>query len=124
MAGFSFGGMQTLTIGLCAHLKDFAWFGGLHPAGPPTPDANRIASCVAGQNPQSYPLHYLYIGRGTADKGAGASSANGLATKGPHITSANFSSQDNITGGGGGHNYGSAQVALFNFVKMVFSTDY
>lgn len=124
MAGFSFGGMQTLSIGLCAHLKDFAWFAGLHPAGPPTPNATDIARYVAAQDPVKYPLYYLYIGRGTGDKGAGASSADGLTTKGPYITSANFSSQDNITGGGGGHNYGSAQVALFNFVKMAFSSNY
>jgi hypothetical protein len=124
IAGFSFGGMQTLTIGLSARLKEFAWFGGLHPAGPPTPNSTDIAKYVAAQEPEKYPLHYLYIGRGTNDKGAGASSADGLATKGPHITSANFSSQDNITGGGGGHNYQSAQVALMNFLQMAFSPDY
>lgn len=124
MAGFSFGGMQTLSIGLCAHLKEFAWFAGLHPAGPPTPNATDIARYVAAQDPLKYPLYYLYIGRGTGDKGAGASSADGLTTKGPHITTANFSSQDNITGGGGGHNYQSAQVALYNFLQMAFSPDY
>jgi hypothetical protein len=124
MAGFSFGGMQTLTIGLCAHLKDFAWFGGLHPAGPPTPNATDIAKYVAAQDPVKYPLYYLYIGRGTNDKGAGASSADGLTTKGPYITAANFSSQDNITGGGRSHNYQSAQVALYNFVRMAFSPNY
>jgi hypothetical protein len=124
MAGFSFGGMQTLSIGLCAHLKDFAWFAGLHPAGPPTPNSTDIAKYVAAQDPQKYPLYYLYIGRGTNDKGAGASSADGLTTKGPYITSANFSSQDNITAGGGSHNYESAQVALYNFLQMAFSPNY
>src|SRR4051812_8493003 len=34
MAGFSFGGMQTLATGLCTNLKDFAWFAALDAAGP------------------------------------------------------------------------------------------
>jgi hypothetical protein len=123
MAGFSFGGMQTVNIGLCAHLKEFAWFGGLHAAGG-VASATDIAKYVAAQNPETYPLHYFYLGTGSGDTGAGASSANGLATKGPHITSANFSWQNNITGGGGGHNYQSAQVALFNFLQMAFSPKY
>lgn len=123
MAGFSFGGMQTVNIGLCAHLKEFAWFGGLHAAGG-VASATDIARYVEAQNPQVYPLHYFYLGTGTNDSNAGASSANGLATKGPHITSANFSWQNNITGGGGGHNYPTAQVSLYNFLRMAFSPNY
>lgn len=124
MAGFSFGGMQTLSIGLCSRLKEFAWFAGLHAAGPPTPNSTDIARYVAAQNPEMYPLHYLYLGTGSKDSNAGASSANGLATKGPYITSANFSWQNNITGGGGGHNYPTAQVSLYNFLRMAFSPNY
>lgn len=121
MAGFSFGGMQTLTIGLCAHLKEFAWFAGLNAAGPPTPNATDIAKYVAMQNPEMYPLHYLYIGVGNNDgtaKGTSGSAANGLATKGPHITTANFSYQDNIPGG---HDYPTAEVSLYNFLRMAFA---
>lgn len=125
MAGFSFGGMQTLSIGLCAHLKEFAWFAGLHAAGPPTPNSADIAKYVAAQDPETYPLYYLYLGTGTNDTGAGSSSANGLATKGPHITTANFSWQNNLTGtGGGSHNYMTAQVGLYNFLRMAFSPNY
>jgi enterochelin esterase-like enzyme len=121
MAGFSFGGMQTLTIGLCAHLKEFAWFAGLHAAGPPTPNATDIAKYVAMQNPEMYPLYYLYLGVGNNDgtaKGTSSSAANGLATKGPHITTENFSYQDNIPGG---HDYPTAEVSLYNFLRMAFA---
>ncbi|MEO5770289.1 MAG: alpha/beta hydrolase-fold protein [Polyangia bacterium] len=125
MAGFSFGGMQTLSTGLCSHLKEFAWFAGLDAAGPGTPSANDIAKYVDMQNPQMYPLHYLYIGVGANDgtaKGSSSSAANGLATKGPNITSANFSYQSNITGpGNGAHVYPTAEIALYNFLLMAFA---
>ena len=100
MAGFSFGGMQTLNIGLCAHLKEFAWFAGLDAAGNCTPNADDIAKYVAMQNPQMYPLYYFYMSAGptTAARDALEAAANGLTTKGPYITTANFSSQENITG--------------------------
>ena len=103
MAGFSFGGMQTLSTGLCTHLKEFAWFAGLDPAGPGTPSGNDIIKYVEMQNPQMYPLYYLYIGVGKNDTTAGGSSAtaaNGLATRAQYITSANFSYQNNIVGPG------------------------
>ena len=124
MAGFSFGGMQTLSIGLCAHLKEFAWFSGLDPAGPGTPNATDIAKYVAAQNPQTYPLYYLYIGVGASDgtsKGSASSAATGLTSKGPYITSANFSYQNNIPGS---HTYPVAEVSLYNFLRMAFSTSY
>ncbi len=129
MAGFSFGGMQTLAIGLCAHLKDFAWFAGLNPAGPGTPSASDIAKYVDMQNPQMYPLYYFYIGVGKNDGTAGGSSssaANGLASKGPNITSANFSFQNDIAGtfngtSYGGHDYPTAEVSLYNFLRMAFA---
>lgn len=121
MAGFSFGGMQTLAIGLCAHLKEFAWFAGLHAAGPGTPSASDIAKYVAAQSPETYPLYYLYIGVGASDSTASGSSsnaANGLASKGPYITSANFSFQNNIPGY---HDYPTAEVSLYNFLRMAFA---
>jgi hypothetical protein len=124
MAGFSFGGMQTLSVGLCTHLKEFAWFAGLDAAGPGTPSASDIAKYVGQQNPEMYPLHYLYIGVGASDgtaSGSSSSAANGLATKGPNITTANFSFQNNIPGG---HVYPTAEVVLFNFLRMAFSPNY
>ena len=122
MAGFSFGGMQTVNIGLCAHLKEFAWFAGLDPAGG-NAGADDIAKYVAMQNPQMYPLFYFYIGVGSNDStaaGSSAASANGLTSKGPHITSANFSFQNNIPGG---HDYPTAEVSLYNFLRMAFAAN-
>lgn len=124
MAGFSFGGMQTLSVGLCTNLKYFAWFAGLHAAGPGTPSASDIAKYVAAQDPQKYPLYYLYIGVGSGDTMAGGSSsnaANGLTSKGPYITSANFSFQNTAPGY---HDYPTAEVSLYNFLRMAFSPEY
>jgi enterochelin esterase-like enzyme len=121
MAGFSFGGMQTLSIGLCAHLKEFAWFAGLNPAGPGTPSASDVAKYVDMQNPQMYPLYYFYVGVGNNDGTAGgsaANAANGLVGKSPNITAANFSFQNNIPGG---HDYPTAEVSLYNFLRMAFA---
>jgi hypothetical protein len=124
MTGFSFGGMQTVNIGLCAHLKEFAWFAGLDAAGG-VANSTDIAKYVEAQNPQTYPLYYFYLAAGSNDGGAKdalAASSNGLTTKGPYITSANFSSQTNITGpGNGGHLYPTAQVGLYNFLRMAFA---
>jgi len=120
MAGFSFGGMQTINIGLCAHLKEFAWFAGLDAAGG-NANATDIAKYVAMQKPEMYPLYYFYVGVGKDDSTAGSSSAasaNGLTTKGPYITSANFSFQNNIPGG---HVYPTAEVSLYNFLRMAFA---
>lgn len=122
MAGFSFGGMQTINIGLCAHLKEFAWFAGLDPAGG-NAGADDIAKYVAMQNPRLYPLYYFYIGVGNNDSTAGSSSAasaNGLTSKGAYITSANFSFQNNIPGA---HDYPTAEVSLYNFLRMAFAAN-
>ncbi|MEP6652358.1 MAG: alpha/beta hydrolase-fold protein [Myxococcales bacterium] len=126
MAGFSFGGMQTLNIGVCAHLKEFAWFAGLDAAGG-TATADDIAKYVTMQNPQMYPLYYFYMSAGANDGGAKSAleaAANGLTSKGPYITSANFSFQENITGpGNGAHLYPTAEVGLYNFLRMAFAAN-
>jgi hypothetical protein len=121
LAGFSFGGMQTLAIGLCAHLKDFAWFAGLDPAGPGTPSSDAIAQHVAMENPELYPVYYFYISVGKSDTTAGgsaAAAATGLTTKSPSFTSANFSFQNDIPGA---HTYPTAEVGLYNFLRMAFA---
>jgi enterochelin esterase-like enzyme len=120
MAGFSMGGMQTINVGLCSHLKTFAWFAGLDPAGGNF-GADDIAKYVQMQTPDNNPLYYFYISVGKDDGTAGgsaAASANGLTSKGSTITSANFSFQNNIPGG---HVYPTAEVGLYNFVRMVFA---
>lgn len=124
MAGFSFGGMQTVNIGLCAHLKEFAWFAGLDAAGG-VADATEIASYVEMQNPLMYPLYYFYLAAGRNDGGAISAlmaSSDGLTSKGPYVTTANFSAQADIVGpGDGGHVYPTAEVGLYNFLRMAFA---
>ena len=127
MAGFSYGGMQTVEIGVCAHLKEFAWFAGLDAAGYNASGAT-IASYVKTQDPAMYPLYYFYLSVGNNDSTAGSSpsnSANGLTANGsPYITTANFSIQSNITGPSGSngqHVYPVAEVGLYNFLRMAFA---
>lgn len=127
MAGFSFGGMQSIAIGLCAHLQEFAWIAGFD-AGGGSLSADDIAKYMEAQNAKMHPLYYLYLSAGSNDTGA-ASSAKALwtelITKTPYITSANSSVQTNIAGpGNGGHNYPTAEVGLYNFLRMAFSSEY
>lgn len=120
IAGFSMGGMQTINVGLCQNLKNFAWFGALHPAGGNFGSSD-IAKYVEMQDAKTYPLYYFYIGVGNNDSTASASaaaSAKDLTTKGPYITTANFSMQNNLPGG---HVYPTAEVGLYNFVRMAFA---
>ncbi len=120
IAGFSMGGMQTINIGLCQNLKNFAWFGALDPAGGNF-GASDIAKYVDMQDAKTYPLYYFYISVGKDDGTAGGSAANSakdLTTKGPNITSANFSFQNNVPGG---HVYPTAEVGLYNFLRMAFA---
>ncbi|MBN1309641.1 MAG: hypothetical protein JXA18_17100, partial [Chitinispirillaceae bacterium] len=124
MTGFSFGGMQTVNIGLCAHLKEFAWFCSLDGAGG-VAGANDIAKYVALQTPQTYPIYYFYMSAGSADdmaKSSITSATNGLTTKSPYFTSANLSFQSDIKGPNNGqHTYPTAEVGLYNFLRMAFA---
>jgi hypothetical protein len=120
IAGFSMGGMQTINVGLCQNLKNFAWFGALHPAGGNFGSTD-IAKYLEMQDAKTYPVYYFYIGVGKDDGTAGASAANsfnGLSTKSPFITAANSSFQNNTPGG---HVYPTASVSLYNFIRMAFA---
>ena len=128
MAGFSFGGMQSIAIGLCAHLQEFAWIAGFDAGGPGTPTADDIAKYLEAQNAMMYPLYYLYFSAGSNDSGAVSSLKallTELTTKTPYVTSANSSVQTDIAGPGNGqHNYPTAEVGLYNFLRMAFSSEY
>ena len=103
MSGFSYGGMQTINVFLCHHLKDFGWFAGYSPAGG-NYNSDMIASCLKQENPAMYPVNYFYIHSGSNElaTSSAAASANGLTMKAaPTITSANFTYL--VTGGG--HDY-------------------
>ena len=118
MSGFSYGGMQTINVFLCHHLKDFGWFGGYSPAGG-NYGSDMIASCLKQEDPKTYPVNYFYIQSGSNElaTSSAAASANGLTTKAaPTITSANF----NYLVTGGGHDYDNDTIGLYNFVRIAF----
>jgi enterochelin esterase-like enzyme len=118
LAGFSMGGMQTINIGLCQNLKNIAWFGALSPAGGPF-SSTQIAQYMQTQNAATYPLSYFYAMVGQSDSTAGGSadgSTNQLASKGPYITSANFTYHKVP----GGHVYPVVTIGLYNFLRIAF----
>jgi enterochelin esterase-like enzyme len=118
MSGFSYGGMQTINVFLCHHLKDFGWFAGYSPAGG-NYGSDMIASCLKQQDPKTYPVNYFYIQTGSNElaTSSAAASANGLTTKAaPTITSANFTYL--VTNGG--HDYDNDTIGLYNFVRIAF----
>lgn len=118
MSGFSYGGMQTINVFLCHHLKDFGWFAGYSPAGG-NYNSDMIASCLTQENPAMYPVNYFYIHSGSNElaTSSAAASANGLTMKAaPTITSANFTYL--VTGGG--HDYDNCNIGLYNIVRIAF----
>jgi len=118
MSGFSYGGMQTINVFLCHHLKDFGWFAGYSPAGG-NYNSDMIASCLKQENPAMYPVNYFYIHSGSNElaTSSAAASANGLTMKAaPTITSANFTYL--VTGGG--HDYDNCNIGLYNIVRIAF----
>ena len=118
MSGFSYGGMQTINVFLCHHLKDFGWFAGYSPAGG-NYNSDMIASCLKQEAPAMYPVNYFYIQSGSNElaTSSAAASANGLTTKAaPTITSAN----SNYLVTGGGHDYDNDTIGLYNFVRIAF----
>ncbi len=118
MSGFSFGGMQTINVFLCHHLKDFGWFAGYSPAGG-NYASDMIASCLKQQDPATNRVNYFYIQAGSNElaTGSAAASAKDLTTKAaPTITSANFTYL--VTNGG--HDYDNDTIGLYNFVRIAF----
>jgi enterochelin esterase-like enzyme len=118
MSGFSYGGMQTINVFLCHHLKDFGWFGAYSPAGG-NYGSDMIASCLKQEEPSTYPVNYFYVQSGSNElaTSSAAASANGLTTKAaPTITSANFTYL--VTGGG--HDYDNDTIGMYNFVRIAF----
>jgi enterochelin esterase-like enzyme len=118
MSGFSYGGMQTINVFLCHHLKDFGWFGGYSPAGG-NYGSDMIASCLKQQDPATNRVNYFYIQAGSNElaTGSAAASAKDLTTKAaPTITSTNFTYL--VTNGG--HDYDNDTIGLYNFVRIAF----
>jgi enterochelin esterase-like enzyme len=118
ISGFSMGGMQTINIGLCQNLKNFGWFGAFSPAGGNF-SSSQIAQYLQMEDAATYPVNYLYVVVGQSDTTAGASadaSTNGLTTRTPYITSANFT-YHRVSGG---HDYPTVSVGLYNLLRIAF----
>ena len=118
MSGFSYGGMQTINVFLCHHLKDFGWFAGYSPAGG-NYASDKIASCLKEQDPATNRVNYFYIQTGSNElaTGSAAASAKDLTTRAaPTITSTNFTYL--VTNGG--HDYDNDTIGLYNFVRIAF----
>jgi endo-1,4-beta-xylanase len=121
LSGFSMGGMQTINIGLCQHLKDFAWFGAFSPA-PSSFSSDQVASYLTMENQVNpFPVSYFYAVVGDNDSTAGASftsATQALTQKTDYLTSANFTAHKVP---GGTHNYPTASVGLYNFLRIAFA---
>jgi len=118
ISGFSYGGMQTINVFLCHHLKDFGWFAGYSPAGGNN-NADGIAKCLQQEEPAKYPINHFYIHSGSNELATGSAkaSAEGLTTKAaPYIKSSNFTYL--VTGGG--HDYDNCNIGLYNIVRIAF----
>jgi enterochelin esterase-like enzyme len=115
IAGFSYGGMQTINVFLCHYLKEFSWFAALSPVGD---NSTKIAACLETQNPAMYPVNYFYIHTGSNELATGTAkaSADGLTAKSPHITAKNFTFL--ITDGG--HDYNNSNIGLYNILRAAF----
>ncbi|MEO8214851.1 MAG: alpha/beta hydrolase-fold protein, partial [Myxococcales bacterium] len=115
IAGFSYGGMQTINVFLCFYLKEFSWFAALSPV---SEGSSAIAACLEKEDPKMYPVNYLYIHAGTNELASGSAkgSADGLTMKSPYITSANFTYLVTALN----HEYNNSNVGLYNILRIAF----
>lgn len=116
MAGFSFGGMQTVNIGLCECLDIMSYFGSFA-AGNTTYNAEEIAACLESFKP--YEINYIYSICGNLD-GCLYLARDAFAEL-PNLT-------DKVVTGEnmmlqvvpGSHSITVAQLGLYNFVQLIF----
>lgn len=118
-SGFSFGGRQTVNIGLSHHLKDFAWFGAFGLAGGAYGSA-RITEYLGTQDVTTYPVNHFYAMAGNGDSFNAFDTVNAygqqLPGSAPGITSENLTTHV-ISGA---HDYPTVTVGLYNFLRIAF----
>jgi CubicO group peptidase (beta-lactamase class C family) len=118
-SGFSFGGRQTVNVGLSHHLKDFAWFGAFGLAGGAY-GSTQIAQALDTQDVATYPLKHFYAMAGDGDSFGAFDTVNAyeqeLPGRAPAITSENFTTHVI----GGAHDYPTVTVGLYNFLRIAF----
>ena len=117
IAGFSYGGMQTINVFLCFYLKEFSWFAALSPV---SEDSSAIASCLRRRIPARCTRSIISTSTREAANSPQAArrrSADGLTMKAsPYVTSANFTYL--VTGGG--HDYNNSNIGLYNILRIAF----
>jgi hypothetical protein len=119
ISGFSMGGMQTVNIGLSHHLKDFGWFGAYAPAGGAY-SSTQIASYLQKQDVASYPVNYFYAMAGNNDGFSTFDTVNAYGKELPGDTSAITSANFTTHVISGAHDYPTASVGLYNFLRIAF----
>ena len=115
MAGQSFGGMQTINIGLCECLDIMSWFGAFS-AAPTVYDSSKVAEIVGESG---YKVDFFYNICGVYD--AVYDSASAAAKNLPDISD-NFVEGENFLWQEmpGGHDFYLWNVAFYNFAQIVF----
>jgi hypothetical protein len=80
--------------------------------------STQIAACLEQEDPKTYPVNYFYIQSGANELATGTAkaSADGLTTKSPYITAANF----NYLVTGGGHDYDNSNIGFYNILRIAF----
>lgn len=117
LAGFSFGAMQSLNVGLCECLDVMSWFGAFSPA-TTTYRAEIIAECLKAF--EDYDVKYVYEICGDTDMYCNAAGVRALSPL-PDLT-------DKVVWGEnlmmqtvpGTHEMPVAQLGLYNFLQLAF----
>jgi len=119
ICGISFGGMQTVNIGLSHLLSEFAWFGSFAAAGGPY-GSSQIAQNLQAQDVATYPVKHFYAMAGDNDSFGADGSVNEweqqLPGAEPSLTSENFTAH--VVSGQ--HDYPTTTIGLYNFLRIAF----
>lgn len=118
IAGFSFGGMQAINIGMCECLDLFSYFGPFAPAGT-SYWSEEIAAFWATLE-EDYEIHCIYNICGTADNGCMAASYYSLGGL-PQLTD-KVVADKNIFHHAvpGSHDMTVGKLGFYNFAQLVF----
>lgn len=119
LCGLSMGGMQTINVGLCQSLKEFAWYGAFS-AAPTSYSSDQIAAYLEQQNQaEVYPVKYFYNLCGLSDDIARDSHERAvmdLADKTIYLNQENFVYETMA----GSHDYPVWHTGLENFLRICF----
>lgn len=117
IAGFSFGAMQAVNVGLCECCDLIGYYGAFSPAGS-TYEAEEIAKCLETFEP--YDIGYVYAICGDRDTGCMAAGYYALNPL-PELTEkAVYGENVMMQIVPGGHDTQVANLGLYNFLQLIF----